>query len=258
MKKLILIHNKIIKFKSTSINLFVNSTQIYKKYKYSTKSYLNICNSSKYKFFYNFEKRFSTSLSFNQNSLKIEETLCSNTIKIYIGKEIIKDDKTYEYLNKIQALESPLASRLFYINGINRVFYGKDHICIEKEKLFEWEDLKCHIIKEVNNFYSNHLDCELFTNLDVEADIKSEDNEKIAIIKKVIAGIIRPTVKDEDFFASVNFHSYDEVKGKVYYQLEGNPIWIIMFIDSFNNFFIERLRKFIPEVQSVEEKYDKI
>ncbi len=34
---------------------------------------------------------------------------------------------------------SPLAKKLFAIDGVNRVFYGKDHIAVSKKEELEWE-----------------------------------------------------------------------------------------------------------------------
>lgn len=34
---------------------------------------------------------------------------------------------------------SPLAKKLFGIDGVNRVFYGKDHIAVSKKEDLDWE-----------------------------------------------------------------------------------------------------------------------
>ena len=34
---------------------------------------------------------------------------------------------------------SPLAQKLFAVDGVTRVFYGKDHISVAKAEDFEWQ-----------------------------------------------------------------------------------------------------------------------
>ena len=41
---------------------------------------------------------------------------------------------------------SPMARNLFGIDGITRVFYGKDFISVTKEELVQWEVLKPEIL----------------------------------------------------------------------------------------------------------------
>ena len=48
--------------------------------------------------------------------------------------------------NETQAYKkSPLAKRLFMINGVTRVFYGKDYISISKTEQSNWNELKPEI-----------------------------------------------------------------------------------------------------------------
>ena len=43
-----------------------------------------------------------------------------------------------DYVAARYAHNSPLAKKLFAVDGVNRVFYGGDHISVGKTEDFEW------------------------------------------------------------------------------------------------------------------------
>ena len=45
---------------------------------------------------------------------------------------------TMDYIAPRFAHNSPLAKKLFGIDGVNRVFYGKDHISVGKKEETDW------------------------------------------------------------------------------------------------------------------------
>ena len=59
-----------------------------------------------------------------------------------------------DFSHKRYSNVSPLASRLFEIDGINRVFYGKDFITITKETSSEWQHIKPFVFEVITNFYA--------------------------------------------------------------------------------------------------------
>ena len=63
---------------------------------------------------------------------------------------------THDFVKQKQAAVSPLASQLFNIDGVNRVFYGKDYISVSKMENVDWNLLKPKILE----FITNHFDQE--------------------------------------------------------------------------------------------------
>lgn len=57
------------------------------------------------------------------------------------GHTVLKEG-TIDFVASKYAHISPLARKLFLLDGINRVFYGKDYISISKSEKSEWESLK--------------------------------------------------------------------------------------------------------------------
>ena len=54
------------------------------------------------------------------------------------GKPVMVDGSTMDFSNIRYSHVSPMARKLFGIEGIIRVFYGKDFISVTKEDLLDW------------------------------------------------------------------------------------------------------------------------
>lgn len=65
------------------------------------------------------------------------------------------EEGTYDFTNKKDSMKSPLAFKIFSINGINRVFFGNNYISIGKEDEIDWEEIKPLIYDEIEYFYDN-------------------------------------------------------------------------------------------------------
>ena len=73
--------------------------------------------------------------------IQTEDTPNPLTIKFLPGKEVMKTG-TADFKNKELSANSPLASRLFDVEGIDGVFLGSDFISVTKKKDEEWFSLK--------------------------------------------------------------------------------------------------------------------
>jgi hypothetical protein len=54
---------------------------------------------------------------------------------------IIMKSGTMDFTDPKYASISPLALKLFQVQGVKRVFFGKDHISVAKNKLIEWNNI---------------------------------------------------------------------------------------------------------------------
>ena len=57
------------------------------------------------------------------------------------GKNLLEHG-TYDFSTIRQTLNSPLARSIFQIEGVTRVFYGKDYLSVGKDDDVEWPDIK--------------------------------------------------------------------------------------------------------------------
>ena len=99
--------------------------------------------------------------------------------KFIPGKPVMKDSSTMDFSHIKYTHISPMARTLFNVDGINRVFYGKDFISVSKEENVEWEVLKPEILGIITDHYSKGMP--LFTEEQEAEDtaILSDDTEAV-------------------------------------------------------------------------------
>ena len=66
--------------------------------------------------------------------------------KFMPGKPVMTDGGTMDFSAIRFTHISPMARKLFGIDGVNRVFYGKDFISVTKNEEVTWEVLKPEIL----------------------------------------------------------------------------------------------------------------
>jgi hypothetical protein len=75
--------------------------------------------------------------------IQTEQTPNIDALKFKPGKPILETETgTKEFLSRREAMASPLASKLFQIDGVNSVFFGYDFITITKEQDSNWQLMK--------------------------------------------------------------------------------------------------------------------
>lgn len=83
---------------------------------------------------------------------------------------------------------------MFTIDGVTRVFYGKDYISVGKEENLEWGLLKPLVYEKIENFYASEEP--LFTegNMPTDTLYSENDSEAVTLIKEILETKIRPNV----------------------------------------------------------------
>ena len=74
-----------------------------------------------------------------------------NTLKFIPGCDVLPGS-TREYKNPIEAEESPLAAKIFSIDGVSGVFFSDDFITVTKTA-YEWPQLKPIILGEIMDHF---------------------------------------------------------------------------------------------------------
>ena len=73
--------------------------------------------------------------------IQTEDTPNPETLKFIPGNIILKTG-TADFSSKKDALQSPLAQKLFEIEGVKRVFLANDFISVTKVSELDWNTLK--------------------------------------------------------------------------------------------------------------------
>ncbi|KAM3140585.1 hypothetical protein pb186bvf_007397 [Paramecium bursaria] len=141
------------------------------------------------------------------------------------GKEVLANG-THDFSRPRDAKISPLAAKLFQIDGVNRVFFGKDHISISKTENTRWEELKPQIFECIMEQFTPNQDGTekpiFLANVEQSQDteINENDSEVVQMIKEIIDTRIRPTVQEDG--GDIVYRDFDEKSGTVHLYMKGS------------------------------------
>lgn len=180
--------------------------------------------------------------------IQTEETPNPNTLKFLPGK-IVMGAGTIDFRTKEAAKRSPLASKLFDINGIAGVFLGSNFISVSKEPSLEWTTLIPYIIEGLTIHFSSQTPI-----LNGLMDVRSEPTpiELLDPLSRQIVEIIdtrvRPSVAMDG--GDITFEKF--IDGIVYLQMKGACSGCPSSLVTLKNGIENMLRHYIPEVKEVQ------
>jgi Fe-S cluster biogenesis protein NfuA len=156
---------------------------------------------------------------------------------------------TANFPDTASAAPSPLAERLFRIEGVTGVFLGADFITVTKEQDREWYLLKPAILVVVMEHFTAGrpvlLDDQPASG--AEDEVAEADTEVVAQIKELLDTRVRPAVAQDG--GDIVFRGYDQ--GVVFLHMQGacagcpsSTVTLKMGIENM-------LRHYIPEVLEV-------
>ena len=181
--------------------------------------------------------------------IQTEHTPNPDTLKFLPGKKVSSIGPV-EFLKNEKDIKVPLANKILSLQGTKMVFFGEDFITVKKESNLKWDDLKHHIISEINDHYlegnSLVIDSKIQKkNLNEE---KSTSNEVINKIMEVLDSKIRPAVARDG--GDITFKSFKD--GVVQVELKGSCSGCPSSIMTLKQGVQNLLCHYIPEVKSVE------
>ncbi len=178
--------------------------------------------------------------------IQTEDTPNPETLK-FIPGNIILNTGTADFSSKDVASESPLASRLFEIDGVSRVFLATDFISVTKDPQLDWNNLKPSILTGIMEHYSSGLPAINETE-DKNSELDNiEDSETIKQIKDLLETRVRPAVAMDG--GDITFCSFE--KGIVTLQMKGACAGCPSSTATLKMGIENMLRHYIPEVTEV-------
>ena len=178
--------------------------------------------------------------------IQTEDTPNPDTLKFIPGTIILKTG-TAEFSNKDIASDSPLASRLFEIDGVSRVFLATDFISVTKDPQLDWNNLKPSILTGIMEHFSTGLPAINETeNKKLESN-KNEDSETVKQIKDLLETRVRPAVAMDG--GDITFCSFES--GIVTLQMKGACAGCPSSTATLKMGIENMLRHYIPEVTEV-------
>ncbi|BBK34655.1 Fe-S cluster biogenesis protein NfuA [Stella humosa] len=178
--------------------------------------------------------------------IQTETTPNPATLKFLPGREVMASG-TADFADRTTAGRSPLAQRLFDVDGVSGVFLGSDFVTVTKTAEKDWYVLKPAILGMVMEHFTSGRPTILPEAAgDVVADA-GEDSEVVAQIKELLETRVRPAVAQDG--GDIVFHGFED--GVVYLHMQGSCAGCPSSTATLKSGIENMLRHYVPEVQEV-------
>lgn len=185
--------------------------------------------------------------------IQTETTPNPATLKFLPGK-VVMERGTADFTDPAEAVEkSPLAAKLFDVEGVNGVFFGYDFVTITKTDDLDWAHLKPPVLANImEHFMAGDPvmadSAEDMNASDGEEFFDSADATIVATIKELIETRVRPAVAQDG--GDITFQGFRD--GTVFLKMKGACSGCPSSTATLKHGIQNLLRHFVPEVQQVE------
>jgi Fe-S cluster biogenesis protein NfuA len=181
--------------------------------------------------------------------IQTEPTPNPATLKFMPGKAVLGEG-TVDYRDKGEAEMSPLALRLFEIEGVRAVFLGSDFISVTKGDI-EWQHVKPAILGAIMEHYLSGdpvvADGEASADDMPHGHFDPKDEETVKTIKELLETRVRPAVAHDG--GDIVFHGFKD--GVVLLHMRGACSGCPSSTATLRGGIENLLRHFCPDVQEV-------
>jgi Fe-S cluster biogenesis protein NfuA len=179
--------------------------------------------------------------------IQTEPTPNPATLKFIPGK-VVLGDGTLDYRSKAEATDSPLALRLFEIDGVTGVFLGSDFISVTKGDT-EWPHIRPAILGAIMEHYMSGAPMvgSAAADADAEEQYDPEDEETVRTIKELLDTRVRPAVANDG--GDITFHGFRD--GVVYLHMRGACSGCPSSTATLRHGIENLLKHFCPDVEEV-------
>ena len=180
--------------------------------------------------------------------IQTEATPNPATLKFLPGRAVLSEG-TLEMRDQTEAAQSPLAQRLFAIEGVGGVFFGSDFITVTKSG-GEWPQLKPAILGAIMEHFMSGapvVNAGAQTASAGDEFFEAKDAETVATIKELIETRVRPAVANDG--GDITFRGFKD--GVVYLNMKGSCSGCPSSTATLKHGIQNLLRHFVPDVVEV-------
>ncbi|KAJ1678996.1 hypothetical protein EV182_002941 [Spiromyces aspiralis] len=191
--------------------------------------------------------------------IQTEATPNEDALRFIPGVPVLEDTtNTIEFMSAREALKSPLATRLFGVDGVKSVMFGSEFISVVKDPDTPWQLMKPDIYAAIMDHFSSGkpLLRDPSSHGKSSTDVLAEDSDIVAEIKELLETRIRPSIQEDG--GDLDFVGFDETSGLVKIKLRGACRGCASSTITLKNGIENMLRYYIPEVQTVEDVTDEL
>eukprot|EP01063_Lacrimia_lanifica_P003348 TRINITY_DN11782_c0_g1_i1.p2 TRINITY_DN11782_c0_g1~~TRINITY_DN11782_c0_g1_i1.p2 ORF type:complete len:261 (+),score=112.51 TRINITY_DN11782_c0_g1_i1:107-889(+) len=163
---------------------------------------------------------------------------------------LMPDGVILDIVSPASAVEkSPLAERLFGVDGVRKVCLADSWLTVTKGEDLEWEDLSPQVIEAIKAWHKNGeaiTSEEYMMNEDTEID-ESFDSEVVQAVKELIKSRIRPWVQQDG--GNIKYIGFED--GVVMLQMQGACQSCPSSVGTLKGGIEKMMMHWIPEVLEV-------
>lgn len=181
--------------------------------------------------------------------IETEGTPNPATLKFLPGRDVVGGRGTADFISAEAAIRSPLATRLFELAGVARVFLGGDFITVTKTDDADWAALRPTILAGIMAHFVAELPVLEGEDASEAEDVDPADAEIVATIKELLDTRVRPAVAGDG--GDIVFRGFRDgiVKLRMQGACSGCPSSRATLKHGVENM----LRHYVPEVLAVEQ-----
>jgi len=190
--------------------------------------------------------------------IQTEPTPNPDSLKFLPGKQVLENGAR-DFRNFRDAQVSPLAKKIFQMEGVTGVFLTTDFVTVSKGEDTDWTTLKPQVFAGIMDFYAEGVPV-LNEGDEAEEDslvIKDDDSEVVQMIKELLDMRIRPSVQEDG--GDIKYHTFDEETGVVLLEMQGScsgcPSSSVTLKSGIENMLMHYIPE-VSEVKNVEEQDD--
>lgn len=178
--------------------------------------------------------------------IQTQETPNPATLKFMPGRDV--SATPIDFADADTAARSPLAEKLFAIDGVKGVMFGADFITVTRGDV-DWRHLKPPVLAAImDHFVAGEP---LLREGAAAAETGEGDDEIVVQIKELLETRVRPAVAQDG--GDITFHKFDAESGIVFLHMKGAcsgcPSSTLTLKSGIENL----LRHYVPEVRQVQQ-----
>ena len=178
--------------------------------------------------------------------IQTQDTPNPATLKFIPGVPVMPQG-TADFADMDAAKPSPLARRLFQVDGVTNVFLGADFVAVTKAEALDWFALKPAILAGIMEHYASGLPAIEDRAMVEDPHQDSADSQTVQQIKQLLDTRVRPAVAMDG--GDIVFQGFDD--GVVTLQMRGACQGCPSSTATLKMGIENMLRHYIPEVREV-------
>jgi Fe-S cluster biogenesis protein NfuA len=184
--------------------------------------------------------------------IQTEATPNPEVLKFLPGREVLGEGAR-EFADADDAQVSPLASALFELDGVTRVFFGPDFLTVTKTPETEWPHLKAPVLAAIMDHFTSGRPIMADASSDGHDDTAYEGDtaQIVAEIKDLLDTRIRPAVAQDG--GDITFSRFEPDTGIVWLHMRGACSGCPSSSATLKAGVENMLKHYIPEVSRVEQ-----